>query len=67
MLVIFCKDHPRYQAIRKPRVCESCALLYILRHQWEQDAEEKLGGLNPYQFINTDEGAEGLRVKLVGS
>jgi hypothetical protein len=65
MLTIFCKDHPNYLAIRrKPHEdCEACALLYILRHQWERDAEKKLGGLNPYQFINADKGAEDLRVK----
>ena len=66
-LIILCKDHPRYRAIRKKRGCEACGLLYVLRHQWERDAEEKLGALNPYQFINADAGAEGLRVKQRGN
>ncbi len=64
-MTIICKLHPKYHAKRRPSTdCDGCHLLYILRWQHEDVANEKLGGLNPYQFLRSvDGGCEELRVK----
>lgn len=63
-MTIICTLHPKYHAKRRPTVsCNGCHLLYILRWQHEPEVEEKLGGLNPYQFIGAEDGCELLRVK----
>lgn len=56
-LRIFCMKHPGYRATKRKRKqrCETCALLYIFRWQNTREADERLGGLNPYQFIGTSE------------
>ena len=50
---IYCRKHPRYAAKTRKikRYCATCHLLFILRWQATKKAEEKLGGLNPYQFL----------------
>jgi len=48
---LVCKKHPAYEAKRRAR-CPSCQLLFILRWQWTKEAEYRLGGINPYQFLN---------------
>jgi len=65
MLSIKCKKHPKYLAVRAPSAkCDACYLLYILRWQHERNADEKLGGTNPYQFLgSTDDAAEGLQAQ----
>ena len=65
-LNICCKKHPNCRGIRKPKNCDSCALLYVLLHQHAKDGPDKLGNLNPYAyFLNVDlqQACEGLLVK----
>ena len=67
-LIINCRRHPRYRAVRRKsasRHCPACELLYILRWQHSLFAEDKLGSLNPYQFISGDveEVAQDLHVR----
>jgi hypothetical protein len=62
MLSIKCTVHPKYQAKRVPRSsCNGCQLLWTLRYQHTKEANDKLGGLNPYQFFDAEQGAELLR------
>jgi len=65
-LNVCCKKHPDYRGTRKPKNCDSCALLYVLLHQHAKDGSDKLGNLNPYAyFLNVDlqQACEGLLVK----
>ena len=51
-LPVYCGEHPRYRATRKSRTkCPTCHLLYIVRWLHSKEGPERLGGLNPYQFI----------------
>lgn len=56
---IICKRHPKYTGENRKRnnYCITCHLIYVLRWQHTEEAEEKLGGLNPYQFIDDVEEA----------
>lgn len=58
---IFCINHPHYRAIRRSK-CQSCQLIFILKHQHTKVAGDVLGGLNPYQFLNLEEACEGIAV-----
>jgi hypothetical protein len=52
-VIIQCSKHPRYTAQRRPSSnCPACRILFILRWQHEKSAEQKLGGLNPFQFVD---------------
>lgn len=67
LLNVYCTRHPRYRGVRqkKRNPCVGCALLFILRHQHEPDADAHLGGLNPYQFLpgTEEDGCGMLRVR----
>jgi hypothetical protein len=67
MLQIQCQKHPKYTGERRSRRCETCHLLYILRWQHDPNAASKLGGLNPYQFIdeNMDDVCMNLKVNKI--
>ena len=52
VLTIACNKHLRYMAMRKPKTkCVTCHLIYILRWYHSKEGPDRLGGLNPYQFI----------------
>ena len=49
-----CPRHS-YQATRRPGWnCQTCWLLYVLTYQYESDAEDRLGSLNPYAYLIGD-------------
>jgi hypothetical protein len=60
---VVCMHHPKYKANRKSN-CESCSLLYVLRWQYTKDADKKIGGINPYQFLDLETACDGLRGEL---
>ena len=67
-LRIRCVRHPRNKGLQRPHTdCGACRLLYIFRYQHTKIAEQKLGGLNPYQFL--PRGLEGAfeRLKITSS
>lgn len=70
MLKTRCHFHPRYTAVDKPprsTMCSSCLLLYVLRWQFDKEADKHLGSLNPYvHFLSGVDLAEanaGIEVK----
>lgn len=50
---VFCTKHPKYngERLKAKSYCPTCHVVFILRWQHEKNAEQKLGGLNPYQFV----------------
>lgn len=67
-LVIGCRKHRRYTGERKSnQYCDSCRLLYVLRHQWARDGERRLGSLNAYAYligdVDLEEACSGIKVK----
>ncbi len=71
VLIIHCQKHPRYRADRKSKSnCRSCDLLYVLRHQYREDPDGRLGSLNPYTYFlgfseaDFEDACEGLKVTL---
>lgn len=65
VLKICCQKHRTYRALRAPKKCPSCMLVYILRHQHGRAPEEFLSGLNPYAYLidNLEEACGGLEVQ----
>jgi|GEM_PF-3443379 len=64
MLKIRCRKHRNYMAEKPTKKCASCSLLYVLRWQYSKEPDERLGGINPYQFLgDLQEACEGLEVK----
>lgn len=54
MLKIRCHSHPKYNAANKPLrsdMCTSCLLLYVLRWQFDKEADKHLGSLDPYVYM----------------
>ena len=69
-LVAQCHTHPRYMAVRKPRTkCESCWLLYVMRWQFNEKTDEKVGALNPFAYLIADvdleDACSGIELKRV--
>ena len=66
-LNIRCKNHPNYRGIRKSKNCDSCALLFVLLHQYGESPDHYLGSLNPYYYflsdVELDQSCEGLVVE----
>lgn len=64
---VICINHPKYKGKNRKRskYCAACHLLYILRWQNTNKAEQKLGGLNPYQFIECGLEDACLNIKII--
>ncbi len=66
-LNIHCKRHPNYRGTSKPKNCDSCALLFVLLHQYGENPDHYLGSLNPYNYfladVKLDQACEGLIVE----
>lgn len=55
VLITRCHTHPRYTAEHKPKTnCGSCWLLYVLRWQFSEKTDEKVGALNPFVYLIGD-------------
>ena len=55
VLVAKCHAHPRYTAEHKPKTeCGSCWLLYVLRWQYSEKTDEKVGAFNPFAYLIGD-------------